>query len=299
MSLSWSPPISIGDATLTGYQVYRGTSSTAIDTTPIATVNAATTTWTDTGVVTGTEYFYQVRATSTWGPSTASAAVSAVPGTAPAFSSANTSAFTYGTGSSFTVTASGDPAPAITLTSGILPAGLTLSGSTPGSVTITGTPSAGQVGTHSVTFSSANGVSPSASQVHTIVISAAAQSLSWTTTPNTGAVAGDTYAVGASSDAGLPVNVAVDAATSGYGTTTQACSISSSVVSFDHTGSCVLTATQRKRRLPSGRSDSAVHRRRHRGVNRDCRTARESGLRPSAANHYRHGRTGQRRSAHR
>jgi hypothetical protein len=68
---------------------------------------------------------------------------------------------------SFTYTATGNPTPVFTVTSGALPGGLTLSGAG----VLSGTPTAG--GTFKGTVSASNGVSPNATQNFSIVIDAA------------------------------------------------------------------------------------------------------------------------------
>jgi hypothetical protein len=91
---------------------------------------------------------------------------SVIPLTAPAFTSAApTATGALGTPYSYTMTASGSPAPTFTVTSGALPNGLSLS--TSGA--ISGTPTLGGVFTGTVTAS--NGVTPVATQNFTITIS--------------------------------------------------------------------------------------------------------------------------------
>jgi len=67
--------------------------------------------------------------------------------TAPSFTSPNTVTFTLGQASSFLITASGSPAPTITLVSGNLPAGVRFIGGV-GTATLVGTPGAGTSGTY-------------------------------------------------------------------------------------------------------------------------------------------------------
>lgn len=62
---------------------------------------------------------------------------------APAVTSGPTATFTVGTAGSFTVTAAGFPVPALSLSSGTLPAGLTFVDNGDGTATISGTPTAG------------------------------------------------------------------------------------------------------------------------------------------------------------
>ena len=59
VALAWSAPASDGGSAITGYKVYRGTSSGGE--TLLATLGTGTS-WTDTGVANGTTYYYQVTA---------------------------------------------------------------------------------------------------------------------------------------------------------------------------------------------------------------------------------------------
>jgi LPXTG-site transpeptidase (sortase) family protein len=87
----------------------------------------------------------------------------------PAFLSADNTTFTVGSLSVFTINASGNPAPAISHTSGALPTGILF---TPGvgSATLSGTPDPGTAGTYTLTFLAANGISPDAVQTFTLTI---------------------------------------------------------------------------------------------------------------------------------
>jgi hypothetical protein len=80
VSLSWSAPASDGGSAITGYNVYRGTTAGGESTTPLAS-NVSGTSFTDTGLVNGTTYFYTVAAVNAVGVSPQSAEVSATPQT--------------------------------------------------------------------------------------------------------------------------------------------------------------------------------------------------------------------------
>jgi fibronectin type 3 domain-containing protein len=83
VTLSWSPPASNGGAAVTGYDVYRGTTSGGESATPIAT-NLTTTSFTDTALTNGTTYYYTVAAVNAVGLSPQSGEASATPqATAP------------------------------------------------------------------------------------------------------------------------------------------------------------------------------------------------------------------------
>lgn len=93
---------------------------------------------------------------------------------APSITSANNASFTVGTAGSFTITASGVPLAAITIT-GELPAGVTLTDHGDGTASLAGTPAAGSdAGSpYSLTVHAANGVSTAASQGFTLTVAAA------------------------------------------------------------------------------------------------------------------------------
>jgi len=86
---------------------------------------------------------------------------------APAITSPLTTTFSVGVAGSFTVTASGFPAPVLALTGGVLPAGLTF---TPATGLVSGTPAPGTGGSFALAFTAANGVSPASTQSFTLVV---------------------------------------------------------------------------------------------------------------------------------
>lgn len=85
---------------------------------------------------------------------------------APAITSASSAMFTAGSAGSFTVTATGTPAPTFSA-SGTLPAGVTFNGATG---VLSGTPGAGSAGVYEVTFKATNGTTPNASQNFTLTV---------------------------------------------------------------------------------------------------------------------------------
>jgi subtilisin-like proprotein convertase family protein len=88
--------------------------------------------------------------------------------TAPAFTSANNTTFTVGTAGSFTVSATGVPAPTIGR-SGTLPSGVTFVDNGNGTGTLSGMPAVGSGGTYPITFTATNGAgSPSQSFTLTV-----------------------------------------------------------------------------------------------------------------------------------
>ena len=84
----------------------------------------------------------------------------------PAFTSINHTEVDIGQSPTFTVTADGSPAPALSL-SGALPSGMTF---TPATGILTGAPDPGSEGTYNLTFTAANGVLPNATQNFTLTV---------------------------------------------------------------------------------------------------------------------------------
>jgi hypothetical protein len=87
-------------------------------------------------------------------------------GQPPAITSANSTTFTVGTAGTFTVTATGFPAPTFSET-GALPTGVTLN---PTTGVLSGTPGAGTGKTYSITITASNGVGSPASQSFTLTV---------------------------------------------------------------------------------------------------------------------------------
>jgi fibronectin type 3 domain-containing protein len=75
ITLSWSPPTSNGGSSITGYRIYRGTSSGAEI---LLTTVAPVTGFTDTGTNRGVTYYYKVSAVNAIGESVLSAEASTV-----------------------------------------------------------------------------------------------------------------------------------------------------------------------------------------------------------------------------
>ena len=80
VALAWSAPASNGGSTITGYRIYRGTTSGGE--TPLTTL-ANVTSWTDTGLSNGTTYYYKVSALNSVGEGVASNEMPAKPATVP------------------------------------------------------------------------------------------------------------------------------------------------------------------------------------------------------------------------
>ena len=94
------------------------------------------------------------------------------PSSAPSISSAASDSVPSGTAFTFPVTTTGSPTPAITLASGSsLPTGVTLTDNKNGTATLAGTSSVA-AGTYKFTIQAANGVTPNATQVFTLTVTA-------------------------------------------------------------------------------------------------------------------------------
>jgi hypothetical protein len=88
---------------------------------------------------------------------------------APAITSASNTTFQNGVAGSFTVTTTGIPAPALTV-SGTLPSGVTFTDNGNGTATLSGTSTAS--GTYNLTVTANNGIAPNATQAFTLVVQA-------------------------------------------------------------------------------------------------------------------------------
>jgi Divergent InlB B-repeat domain/Bacterial Ig-like domain (group 3)/FG-GAP-like repeat/Putative Ig domain len=87
----------------------------------------------------------------------------------PAITSTNSTTFTAQVAGSFTVTATGDPTPALSET-GNLPTGVTFIDNGNGTATLSGTPAAGTAGQYGFTIQASNGVTPNATQSFTLTV---------------------------------------------------------------------------------------------------------------------------------
>jgi hypothetical protein len=115
---------------------------------------------------------------------------------APSISSTNHATFTQGTTGSFTVAATGIPAPTIS-ESGSLPSGVTFSGGL-----LSGTPPGS--GTFQITFTAQNGVMPNASQNFTLIVNPPAPPpLSITTTSLPNGTVGTAYSATLTASGGV------------------------------------------------------------------------------------------------
>jgi VCBS repeat-containing protein len=146
-----------------------------------------------------------------------------------AFTSTDHTTFKVGTPGSFPVTASGAPAPTITLTSANAPAWLTFANNT-----LTGTPPLGSVGTVSLAFKATNTSGPDATQTFTLTIDKGDQT-ALTVNPASSTF-GSTVTLSTAGGKGTGVVT--------FSTTTPACSISGATLSTTSAGDCSVTATK-------------------------------------------------------
>ena len=149
---------------------------------------------------------------------------------APAITSANTTTFTVGTPGTFTVTATGAPAPTLSQT-GALPGGVTF---TPATGVLAGTPTT--AGTFPLTINAVNGNPPNASQAFSLVVNKGNQTISFV-----GPASPQTF-----SAATIPISAT---ATSGLGvvftsTTPSVCTVSGTNVTMVTAGGCTIAANQ-------------------------------------------------------
>ncbi|GAB3122352.1 beta strand repeat-containing protein [Glaciibacter psychrotolerans] len=128
---------------------------------------ATNTTYTFTAVAGDDGNMYRAVFTNSASSATATGATLLV-GTAPAFTSANTTTFSVGAAGSSAITTSGIPSATLSRTGAQFPAWLTLTDNGDGTGSLTGTPPAGAGATYVFTLRAANGFAPSASQIFTL-----------------------------------------------------------------------------------------------------------------------------------
>ncbi len=149
---------------------------------------------------------------------------------APLFTSSPPSNGTFNVPYSYTLTASGIPAPTFSVTTNALPPGLALLGITG---VISGTPTT--VGTFAGMLTAANGVSPDAMQSFAIAIAPASQSITFNALGSR-ALGSAPFTIGASASSGLAVTFS--------SLTTSVCTVSGSTVTLVAPGTCTVQASQ-------------------------------------------------------
>ena len=164
IALSWSAPYNNGGSTILRYEVSNDGGTSWVST-------GTATTYTFTGLINATAYSLQVRAVNAVGTGSAET-VSGMPRQPPGITSGNSHSFTYGSGGTFAVTASGTP-PFTYALSG-QPDGVSIDGST-GGVTVGKMVPAE---TYHLTITASNGAQPDAVQNFTLNITAHTPQLS-------------------------------------------------------------------------------------------------------------------------
>ena len=121
---------------------------------------------------TGKTYSITFKATSTVGSNTQNFTLTV--NEAPVITSPNSTTFTEGVSSSFTVMTTGFPKPALTdVSTPPLPSGVTFKDNGDGTGTLSGTPASGTAGTYNITFTANNGVGTPATQAFTLTVNTA------------------------------------------------------------------------------------------------------------------------------
>jgi len=162
---------------------------------------------------------------------TQSFTVSAPPSGAPQFTSASSATFVVKAPNTFSVTATGTPAPTLTR-SGTLPSGVTFSAATGA---LAGTPAGGTVGTYVVTFTAANGVAPNAAQTFTLTVVKADQTIAFGALPDL-TFGSLSFTLAATATSGLTVSFA--------SLTPAVCTVSTRTVKLVAAGTCTIAANQ-------------------------------------------------------
>jgi len=107
----------------------------------------------------------------------------------PAITSAASVAFVVGASGTFTVSATGFPAPTLNV-SGALPAGVSFTDNGNGTATISGIPAIGSAGNYTPTITASNGLTPDARQTFTLTVGGPTQVLAITSASSTTFIAG-------------------------------------------------------------------------------------------------------------
>ena len=201
-ALSWNAPIYDGGSSITGYNVYEGTSTGVESGTPLVSTAPDITTYTATGLSPGTTYYFTVKAVNRLGNSAASNQALATVEGPPGITSASSTNFTVDTSNTFTVTTSTNeyPTPSLVYTGATLPSGVSFVDNANGTATLSGTPALGTVGSYQFTITASNGISPAATQAFTLTVAKASTLFSATASPNSTSYGSS----GTLSESGLP-----------------------------------------------------------------------------------------------
>ncbi|HXW82133.1 MAG TPA: putative Ig domain-containing protein, partial [Acidimicrobiales bacterium] len=161
-------------------------------------------------------YTVNLTATNLGGTTGQALAMTVTAGQAPAITSADSASFVAGTESTFSVSATGNPTPALAET-GTLPAGLSFVDNGNGTASLSGTPVSS--GTTTLEIDATNGVSPPATQALTVAVAAPP--------PSTGSTSPGTPTAGPSAGAApaAPVTSATGTGSTGTGPGTPALTV--------------------------------------------------------------------------
>ena len=158
---------------------------------------------------------------------------------APAISSASSTAFTLGVAGTFTVTATGSPAPTLA-ESGTLPSGVTFNATTG---VLSGTPAAGTTGTYTITITASNGVGTAATQTLTLTVVAAPAITSFTAAKTTITAGTSTTLTAVFTGGTGSVNSSVGAVTSGTAVTVSPAATTTYTLTVTNTANTSVTST--------------------------------------------------------
>ncbi|MEP7154133.1 MAG: fibronectin type III domain-containing protein [Betaproteobacteria bacterium] len=221
-TIAFSAPANTGGGTITGYSATCTPSGSGSNTSSPIVVS---------GLSNGTLYTCSVRASNSAGTGPASGNVTVTPAptpTAPIITSANNATFTVGVLGSFSVQASSNPAAAIGIQSGSLPAGVSINAGV-----ISGTPAA--AGPTVITLVASNGVPPDATQVFTLNVAKAAQTIFFTG-PSTQVFSPAAVPLSATASSGLTVTYVSNSG--------GVCTVAGASVTLVGLGTCSITAQQ-------------------------------------------------------
>ena len=223
-TIAFTTPANTGGTAITLYSATCTPSGTGTNTVSPIVVGSLTN---------GTTYTCSVTATNSVGAGPASGTVIVTPTptpTPPTVTSANSATFTTNAPSSFSVTATGTPATFTYSSTGTLPIGVTFSTSTG---VLSGTPT--QAGPFPLTIGVANGVMPNASQMFTLNVATANQTITFSN-PGTQAFSASAVPLSALATSSLTVTFVSD--------TTGICTVSGANAMLVSVGTCSLRAQQ-------------------------------------------------------
>lgn len=224
-TINFTPPANNGGSPITSYTA---------SCTPSGSSTGPSSPITVTGLTNGTPYSCQVRATNAAGNGAFSGSVAVTPTAtpvAPQIVSANATTFTVLSAGSFTVGATGTPAPTLALT-GTLPMGVTF---TPGTGALAGTPASGSVGAYPVTITATSTTMPAAMQSFTLTVQKANQIILFTG-PASRPFSATPIALNATATSGLAASFSSN--------TPSVCTVAGNSLTLVTVGVCSITASQ-------------------------------------------------------